>query len=268
MASADSIRFACLGEPRRIWAVGAVHCEVARLSVLHDTILERFRVRDRMVYLGNLVGRGSAVLETIEEALRFRRVLMSLPGVLPEDIVFLRGQQEEMWQKLLQLQFAPGPLAVLDWMASQGVAQTLAAYGGRLEEGRVAARDGAVMLTRWTNSLREGMRRFDGHTSLFAALKRAAFTEPPGVLLVSAGLDAGQPLQAQGDRFWWGGGSFADGLAGYDGHRRIVRGFDPQGGGLQVGEAIATLDGDCGRDGTLLAGLFDPAGAVLDILEA
>ncbi len=248
--------------------MGAVHCEVARLSALHDTILERFRVRDRMVFLGNLVGRGTAIRETVDEALRFRRVLMSLPGVLADDIVFLRGQQEEMWQKLLQLQFAPEPLSVLNWMASQGVSETLAAYGGRLDEGRAAARDGAVQVTRWTNSLREGMRRFDGHTSFFAALKRAAFTDPPGVVLVSAGLDATQPLQAQGDRFWWGGGAFDDGLAGYGGHRRIVRGFDPQGGGLQITEAIATLDGNAGRSGTLLAGLFDPAGEVLDVLEA
>ena len=268
MASSDTVKFARLGRPRRIWAVGSAHSQVDRLSVLHDTILEQFRVRDRLVYLGNLVGRGAAIRETVDEALRFRRVLLSLPGMMPEDIVFLRGQQEEMWQKLLQLQFAHEPLRVLDWMASQGVAETLAAYGGRLEEGRAAARDGAVLLTRWTNTLRDGMRRFDGHTNFFAALKRAAFTEPPGVLLVSAGLDAGQPLGGQGDRFWWGGGRFDEIGEGYDGHRRIVRGFDPAGGGLKIAEATATIDGNCGRDGTLLAGLFDAEGAVLDVLEA
>ena len=268
MASSDTVKFARLGHPRRIWAVGSVHSEVGRLSVLHDTILEQFRIRDRLVYLGNLVGRGAAIRETVDETLRFRRVLLSLSGMVPDDIVFLRGQQEEMWQKLLQLQFAHDPLRVLDWMASQGVSATLAAYGGRLEEGRAAARDGAVVLTRWTNTLREGMRRFDGHTSFFAALKRAAFTEPPGVLLVSAGLDTGQPLNTQGDQFWWGGGRFNEIADGYDGHRRIVRGFDPMGGGLTVADAIATIDGNCGRDGTLLAGLFDADGTVLDVLEA
>jgi hypothetical protein len=267
MATKDTVKFARLGHPGRIWAIGSVHAEAERLAVLHDTILERLRTRDRLVYLGNLIGRGPQVPETVAEALRFRRVALSLPGWVAGDIVFLRGQQEEMWQKLLQLQFAHNPSKVLDWMAAQGVEATLEAYGGRLADGRAAARDGAVQLTRWTNGLRERMRGFDGHTALFAALKRAAFTDPPGVLLVSAGLDMGQPLDAQGDQFWWGGGRFNDASEGYDGHGRLVRGFDPVGGGLCVGPVAATIDGNCGRGGTLLAGLFAADGEVLDVLE-
>ena len=38
-----------------------------------------------------------------------------------DDVAYLRGNQEEMWQKLLQLQFATDPRGVLKWMFEQGV---------------------------------------------------------------------------------------------------------------------------------------------------
>ena len=33
-----------------------------------------------------------------------------------EDIVFLRGAQEEMFSKLLQLQIAPNPHEIIEWI--------------------------------------------------------------------------------------------------------------------------------------------------------
>src|SRR5690606_24420032 len=146
-------------------------------------------------------------------------------GALAGDVVFLRGAQEEMWQKLLQLQFAPNPAEVLRWMLTQGVEPTLAAYGGRPDEGLAAAREGAVQLTRWTNRLRDAMRAAPGHLSLFAALKRAAYCGPPGLLLISAGIDVTRPLGAQGDSFWWGGATFASIDQPYGEFTRIVRGY-------------------------------------------
>src|SRR3546814_11187859 len=98
-----------------------------------------------------------------------------------------------MGEKLLQLQCAPNPGEVLRLMLAQGVSATLEGYGGSAQDGLVAARDGAVQLTRWTNRLREAMRAAPGHNNLFAALKRAAFTDDDGVLLVSAGIDASRP---------------------------------------------------------------------------
>ena len=41
--------------------------------------------------------------------------------MFPIDIVYLRGQQEEMWHRMLQIQFAPNPKEVLPWMLQQGV---------------------------------------------------------------------------------------------------------------------------------------------------
>src|SRR3546814_14736289 len=72
-----------------------------------DLLAARLLPGDRLVYLGNMVGHGTATIATLDELLAFRRDFLCLPGVEPEDIVYLRGAQEEMWRKLLQIQFAP-----------------------------------------------------------------------------------------------------------------------------------------------------------------
>ncbi|MDR6292652.1 MULTISPECIES: hypothetical protein [Inquilinus] len=273
----DSEKFARLGRPRRVWAIGAVHGAVDRLVALHDHVLAHFAPGDRLVYLGNLIGHSDRVHALVDEVLSVRRSLIARPGVLAEDVVFLRGAQEEMWQKMLQLQFAPNPQDVLRWMLAQGVEPTLRAYGGRAEEGLAAAREGAIRLTRWTNALRESIRSAPGHNALYAALRRAAFTERAGTdaaaeggggaLFVSAGIDPSRPLAAQGDAFWWSSGSFAAITAPFDGFHRLVRGHDPAGGGLQLEGMAVTLDSGCGRGGRLAAGLFEPDGSLIEIVE-
>jgi serine/threonine protein phosphatase 1 len=119
----------------RIWAVASIHGEAARLSRLHDRIAGRFSERDAIVYLGNYLGRGGAVGTTIDELLDFRCRILARAGALACDVVFLRGAHEEMWQKLLQLQFAANPGEVLAWMVREGVEATVHAYGGELREG-------------------------------------------------------------------------------------------------------------------------------------
>ncbi|WP_366653762.1 hypothetical protein [Fodinicurvata sp. EGI_FJ10296] len=260
----DSDKFARLGRPFRVWAISAIHCDVARLTALHDHVWPLIRPGDRVVYLGNMIGRGPALFETIHELLTFRRALIALPGMLASDVVYLRGTQEEMWQKLLQLQFAPNPADVLTWMLDQGVAPTLRAYGGSPDNGLAAARDGAVQLTRWTNDLRQTMRHAPGHTSLFSALRRAAFDDSNTLLFVSAGLDPQRPLAAQGDSFWWGARGFSAITDPYEGFIRIVRGFDPNGGGIDVSEVTASLDGGAG---TVICAKVESDGTVSDIME-
>src|SRR3546814_17578731 len=67
--------------------------------------------------------------------LRFRSLFLARPDAFACDVVHLRGSQEEMWQKLLQLQFATDPKAVLQWMLDQGLAASLEAYGVPPSEG-------------------------------------------------------------------------------------------------------------------------------------
>ena len=265
--SSDSEKFCRLGRPKRIWAIGAVHGDVARLQGLHDRIGPQFQPGDRIVYLGNLIGLHPQVMETMAEVLHFRRAILSLQGALASDVVFLRGAQEEMWQKLLQLQFAPNPSEVFQWMCDQGVDATLRAYGGDRGEGERAARDGAVQMTRWTNRLRDAVRSAPGHYAFYAALRRAAFNEN-GVLCVHANIDTARPLAAQGDSFWWGGARFSAMEGPYETFSRIIRGFDSGNNGIVISDFTASLDGGCGRGGSLAAGLFQGDGALIDVVEA
>jgi hypothetical protein len=277
MLTSDSQRFADLRHPRRIWAVGAIHGEVGRLGAIHDEVGKRFVAGDRLVYLGNLIGHGPAVIETLDELLAFRLALLALPGLDADDIVYLRGAQEEMWQKLLQLQFAPNPADVLEWMLNQGVGAALAAYGGSADAGMRAAREGAMALTRWTNGLRAAMRDRPGHENLASALRRAAYTSvpaegggrvPAGTLLVHAGLDPNRPLAAQGDAFWWGAPGFQRISGPYGTFARVVRGYDPARGGITVTDHAATLDAGCGFGGRLACACLTPSGDILEIIEA
>ncbi|MEI6985713.1 MAG: hypothetical protein WCK65_06260 [Rhodospirillaceae bacterium] len=277
----DSQRFVKLGlVVRRVWAVASVHAEIGRLAELHDKIGVRFRPGDRLIYLGNMIGRGRFVAETIDELLAFRRALLAVPGVMVADVVYLRGGQEEMWQKLLQLQLAPNPKEIIAWMLSQGVGTTLDAYGSSAEQAVAAARDGVRTITRYTGALRTAMRDRPGHETLFSALRRAAFTGSPqaspepesipnqdGLLLVNSGFDISRPFESQGDAFWWGADQFSTIDRRYGGFARIVRGYDPSEGGVSVDTYTTTLDGGCGFGGKLVCGCLSPSGELLETIE-
>jgi len=268
MAEADGNIFATLRRARRFWAVAAIHGEATRLNNLHDGLADRLKEGDRLVYLGNFMGRGPEVGVTIDALLEFRRDFLGAPSAFACDIVYLRGQQEEMWQKLLQLQLAVGPSEVLAWMLEQGIEATLEAYGGDAEEAKRRARSGALELARWTNELRRHMQARAGHVELMTSLRRAAVAEDGSLLFVHAGIDRHRPLDAQGDAFWWSKGGFADIDAPYAGYRKVVRGFEPNHGGVQIGPYTASIDAGCGFGGPLAAVCFDREGAEVDRIEA
>jgi serine/threonine protein phosphatase 1 len=261
-------KFARLRGARRVWAVAAIHGEARRLARLHDTISERFWQGDRVVYLGNYVGRGGAVLATMDELLDFRRRVLGRQRGFACDVVFLRGAQEEMWQKLLQLQFAPNPGEVLRWMINAGMDAAIRAYGGDVRQGFAASRDGARAITRWTSALRASMNAAPGHTALFSALRHAAFTEAPGLLFIHSSLDTSRPLAAQGDAFWWGREDILDLGVSFEGFGRVVRGIDRERRGVVEREFAVSVDGGAGRGGPLIAACFGLDGIVLDIVEA
>lgn len=260
--------FATLRSGARVWAVGAIHGEAAKLAAVHAQISEDFTRGDQIVYLGNYSGLGHPVRETIDELLNFRRSILARPDVDCADIVFLRGAQEEMWQKLLQLQFAPNPPQVLQWMVEQGIEPTIEAYGATVQEAILSAREGILSLTKWTSQLRQNIRAYDGHTVLMSVLRHAAYTEDNGLLFVHAGIDPQRPLSAQSDSFWWGGSGFTSVDEPYAGFRRIVRGYDRRHGGVHQTPFTVTLDGGSGFGGSLVAGCFAPNGEVLRTVSA
>lgn len=261
------VRFAVLPVRRVCWAVGAIHGRAETLACLHRSLDRLIQPGDSLVYLGNLLGHSDAVALAVDEALRFRRRILSMPGMEPADVVFLRGGQEEMWHRLLQIQFAPNPGEVLDWMLAHGLAGTLAAYGGDASQGRDAARRGAVALTEWTNRIRTQMRQHDGHVAFMSALKRSAYTQNNILLFVNAGVDPARPLTEQSDSFWWSGNEFDSMSEPYAPFRRVVRGFDAKRRGVSVRPHAVSLDGGCGFSGSLAAMGFNPDGEIVETLE-
>lgn len=264
----DRAAFAVVRGARRIWAVGAVNAEAERLAALHSALERRFRRGDRLVYLGNYIGRGDAVAATLDELLLFRRALLARFGLFAGDVVYLRGSHEEMWRKLLYLQTALRPADVLSWMLERGMESTLRAYGGSAQDARARCAEGPLALTHLSVELRKTMRAHPGHERLLASVRRAAYTGDRRILFVHAGVAVDKPLSAQQDSFWWGAGNFDDIAAPYEGFARIVRGFDPGGGGPAIGPVAATIDSGCGFGGPLSAVCFAPDGAAADIVEA
>jgi len=257
-------RFAQLRCARRIWAVSAIDAAARRLAALHDAISGKFLEGDRVVYLGNYIGGGGAVAETVDELLDFRRRVLGRRNGLACDVVFLRGAQEEMWQKLLELQYAPNPSEVLQWTVWAGMAPTIQAYGGDLRQGFAAARDGPRTIARWTSALRRVMNATPGHTALFSALRHAAFTKERSLLFVHAAVDPARPLAEQADALWWGRADILELAAPFDGFARIVRGVGRPPGLVERPFAVS-LGG--GRGAPLIAACFGINSSVLDVVE-
>ncbi|MGE3770388.1 MAG: hypothetical protein AB7G06_05490 [Bdellovibrionales bacterium] len=242
-------RFAELGTPSRIWAIGAINGDTDKLANIHDQIINDVQPGDRLVYLGNYLGHARNDTTALDELFSFRRFFLAMPGVKITDIVYLRGGVEEMWQKLLQLQFCPNPADVLDWMEAQGIGQVLEAYGSSIAEARVYLCDRPMGLTKWTNRLRAARRAKAGHEVFSTILKRAAYTRHPNgspgpLLFVHAGLDPRYGITYQGDNFWWGWRHLNKvGSEGYGPYQTIVRGYTPNPGEVAP-ESVICLGGE------------------------
>ena len=263
-----------MGMPERIWSISSIHGESERLMALHDCLLRVVRPGDRIVYHGNYIGHGTKGAQTIDELLTFRRLVLSIPGMMASDIVYLRGGQEEMWEKLQQLQFAPNPTHVIKWMLERGIGATLESYGLAVRDGITAAREGVMSITKWTRQMRETIKRRPGHEVFMTHLRRAAFTnfeagkDNTPLLFVNAGIDPARALTEQGDNFWWSKKSFNAINLPYAPFGKIVRGFDPDHKGIHLNCVTATIDGGCGFGGSMVYAGFDRNGSVFDIVEA
>jgi serine/threonine protein phosphatase 1 len=263
-------RFSTLKGARRVWTIPSIHGEAERLRGLHDQLLRQIKPGDRIVYLGNYIGRGADSAGVVEEILAFRRMVLAVAGFQPGDIVYLRGQQEELLQRVFQLQFASSPWVVYEWMLEQGLGATLGSYGIDMREGLNAAAADTGRLARWTGFVRHMIYRHEAHDVFFGALKRAAYTATEGkpMLFVNAGVKTDLRLEDQGDRFWWGGDDFQTITDAYDPYARVVRGYDPQRRGLYINCVTATMDNGCGFGGSLACASWLGDASIGQIFEA
>jgi hypothetical protein len=267
----SDIRFSSLGVPRRIWAVSTIHGELERLYAIHDAILERMQAGDRIVYLGNITGYGRKSRETVDEILTFRRLALSQPGVKPSDIVYLRGQQEDMWQKLFQLPFSSNPHKDLQSMLESGLFATLQSYGISADDGMRAAKEGVIALTRWTMKIRERIRLNPAHDIFITQHRRAAFTDggpAEKLLFVNAGIRPDVPLEDQGDSFWLQGYDLSDMHHPYGSFKKVIRGYDHKHRGVAINGVTASIDGGAGFGGSVVCAQVDLAGNIQELLHA
>lgn len=268
-ASIDRSRFTNMGKPARVWSISAIHGDAGRLVHLHDLIFPHITSGDRLVYHGNYLGHGTQCIEVIDEILAFRRCLMANRGMQPGDIIYLRGMQEEMLQKLLQLQFAPNPAEVLNWMLANGLYNTLTCYGINPDDGKRTTTQGMSMIAKWTTNVRSAVRAHPGHETFATHIVRAAFTDPDrqkqAMLFVNSGINPSATLQEQGDQFWLAHKRFDALQRSYAPFAKIIRGYDPLHHGLTFEHHKISLDGGCGFGGTLVCAAFD--GTTTDLLD-
>ena len=264
----DSEIYARFARARRVWAVGSIHGAADRLAVLHAKLAPHLDPGDRLVYLGNYLGAGTGSAATLDSLILFRRLFLARRNAFLGDIAFLRGAQEEMWQKLLELQFAPNPREVLPWMLDHGVDKTLTSYGINAREGLAACREGVLAITRWTAALRSAIDARPGHRVFLNNLRRAAFTDDGQLLFVNAGINPNRPLDLQGDRFWWGDRDILELAEPFAGFRRVLRGFDRAHRGLVETRYAVSIDGGAGFGGQLIAVCVLPDGSIAACIEA
>ena len=263
--------FTAIGSPDIVWAISAIHGDLEKLANIHDAILEHFEPGHKIIYLGNYTGYGSHSAACIDEILSFRRLVLSLNSVRPDDFIYLRGNQEEMMDKLFQLPFAPNPIDIYQWMLGNGLSQTLNSYNISSQDGIEACRLGSVAMTKWIAKVKYNIRKNPGHEIFSTQLSRAAFTDISGeypILFVHAGLETSKPLPEQGDRLWWGSKDFERMKHPYLPFQKVVRGFDPAHKGLHLNCITATLDGGCGFGGSLICTGFQANGDVAQIFES
>jgi hypothetical protein len=86
----DTDKIAVLRHPQRVWAVASVHGEAGKLARLHREIAQRYRAGDRLVYLGNVMGRGGDSTGAVDQVLTFRRAVIGTQGMFAGDVAILR----------------------------------------------------------------------------------------------------------------------------------------------------------------------------------
>lgn len=261
-------RFEVLSAPRRIWMVSSIHGDLSRLAAIHDVIDQHFEHGDRLVYLGNYFGYGQQILDSMDELVAFRRHLMGRFTLFPHDIAYLRGAQEEMLERVLQLHFAKSPPAVLAWMLEHGLEATLEAYGSSAHEASKFARMTVSEIANYTVGLRGAIRAWPGHYSLIMAMKRAAYDDQRTFLFTHAGVDPNLNLERQTDSFWWGHPSFLRLEERFDGFKRVFAGWHPNHLGISELDHATFVDAGCGFGGPLLACCIDMRGDIVEAFEA
>jgi len=255
----------------RVWAIGSIHSNFESLKSIKKYLLSNFTHGDRLIFLGNIIGIGGKAKETVSSVLDIRFKLLAKLKLDPSEIVFLRGAQEEMFLKLLQLQIAPNPQDIIAWMFEHGVDKTIESYGFSKEEFTDVASQGTLSISKLTSKLNDVVKVNTGHKDYFSNLKHAAFTSSKKILFVNRGVDVSRPLSAQNDCFWWGYQNFSKINQPYNSFIRIVRGYQSKhinDLANSKNQLICTLFEQPLTNSKIFAGIFSENGEIIDLFES
>ncbi len=267
----DSIsNFVELNNSSKIWAIGSIHSNLNSFIPIKKYIQNNFKINDKLVFLGNIIGLGDKSKETLTSVIDLRFSLMSKFKLKPDSIVFLRGAQEEMFSKLLQLQLAPNPSEIVEWMFDHGVNKTIKSYGYSEDEVKNIASSGTINISKWTSNLNRTLQKNPGHTQYFLNLKHAAYSRTKKILFVNRGVDITRPLSAQNDCFWWGFQNFSKIHKPYKSFIKIVRGYESEHSNqleISKNNVVCTLFKQPLSNKNILCGIFTENGEILDLFE-
>ena len=267
----NSSNFLEVKDANKIWAIGSLHSSVDSFQSIKKYILSNFESGDKLIFLGNVIGYSNKSKEIISEVLKLRFKLMAKYKLKSSDIVFLRGAQEEMFSKILQLQIAPNPIEILDWVFGHGVDQTLISYNFNPDDFKKIASQGTIQINKLTTKLNHEISLNPGHKEFFSNLKHAAYSDTKELLFVNRGVDISRPLSAQNDCFWWGYQNFSQINKPYFSFRRIVRGYQSnQHNDIENSKTrvLCTLFKQPLANKKILAGIFSKNGDIIELFES
>ena len=255
----------------KIWAIGSIHSRLEAFNSIKKYLLKNFGKDDYLVFLGNVIGLGQESKKTLSSVIDLRNQLMAKFFLEPNKIIFLRGAQEEMFLKLLQLQTAPNPYDIIHWMFEHGVDFTIKSYGYSKENIINISTQGSLAISKWTSKLNQALAVEPGHKQYFANLKHAAFGESKKILFLNRGVDVSRPLSAQNDCFWWGYQNFSDLNKPYKTFIRIVRGYkSSEKNNLEHAKhnIVCSLFQQPLNNPNIIVGIFKDSGEILDLFES
>tara|TARA_B100000963_G_C22456954_1_gene593847 strand:- start:24 stop:836 length:813 start_codon:yes stop_codon:yes gene_type:complete len=262
--------FVELEKSNKIWAIGSIHSNLKSFSSIKEFIFKNFEINDKLIFLGNVIGLGNNSKETLSSVLDLRFNLMAKFKIKSDSIIFLRGAQEEMFSKLLQLQLAPNPIEIVEWMFDHGVNETIKSYGFSEYEVKNIVTSGTINISKWTSNLNKTLQNNPGHIQYFLNLKHAAYSHTKEILFVNRGVDITRPLSAQNDCFWWGFQNFSTIQKPYKTFSRIVRGYQSKHLNekeISKNDIVCTLFKQPLSNKSVLFGVFKENGEILDLFE-
>ena len=256
---------------KKIWAIGSIHSKLNQFNSIKKYILEKFEKGDYLIFLGNIIGLGNESKKTLTDVIELRNRLMAKFLIDPTKIIFLRGAQEEMFLKLLQLQTSPNPNDIVKWMFEHGIDGTIQSYGFKKEDLIKVTTQGTLAISKWTSKLNQAISNEPGHKEYFAHLKHAAFGESKKILFVNRGVDISRPLSAQNDCFWWGYQNFSNLSEPYNTFTRIVRGYQ-SGKKTQLvyikHKIVCSLFNQPLKNSKIIGGIFRDSDEIVDLFES